>query len=66
MSLFSSLNVALSGLQTTQTLLNTTTRNITNAQTTGYVRESQQAITIARGACPFAARAWKTSRFSVQ
>ena len=49
MSLFSSLNVALSGLQTTQTLLNTTTRNITNAQTTGYVRESQQAITNVTG-----------------
>jgi flagellar hook-associated protein 1 FlgK len=49
MSLFSSLNVALSGLQTTQTLLNTTTRNITNAQTTGYVRETQQAITNVTG-----------------
>jgi len=49
MSLFSSLNVALSGLQTTQNLLNTTTRNISNAQTTGYVRETQQAITNVTG-----------------
>jgi flagellar hook-associated protein 1 FlgK len=48
-SLFASLNVALSGLQTTQTILNTTTRNITNAQTPGYVKRTQQAITNAVG-----------------
>src|SRR3954463_4232337 len=39
-----SLYTALSGIQTTQQLLNTTTRNITNAQTPGYVRKDQQAV----------------------
>src|SRR5260221_2452210 len=39
-----SLYTALSGIQTTQQLLNTTTRNITNAQTVGYVRKDQQAV----------------------
>src|SRR5262249_11676357 len=39
-----SLFTALSGIQTTQALLNTTTRNITNARAPGYVRKEQQAI----------------------
>ncbi|MBV8166018.1 MAG: hypothetical protein JO021_04440, partial [Alphaproteobacteria bacterium] len=39
-----SLYTALSGIQTTQQLLNTTTRNITNAQTPGYVVKTQQAV----------------------
>lgn len=48
-SLFASLNVALSGLQTTQSVLNTTTRNISNAQTPGYVKKTQTAITNVTG-----------------
>jgi flagellar hook-associated protein 1 FlgK len=39
-----SLFTALSGIQTAQSLLNTTTRNITNAQTEGYVVKDQQAV----------------------
>src|SRR5271155_499783 len=44
-SLNNSLFTALSGIQTTQTLLNTTSRNIVNAQTTGYVVENEQSVT---------------------
>src|SRR5579871_4049980 len=43
-NLDNSLLTALSGLQTTQALLNTTSRNITNAQTPGYVVKDQQAV----------------------
>ena len=43
-SINNSLYTALSGIQTAQALLNTTTRNITNAQTPGYVVKTQQAI----------------------
>src|SRR5437016_2593637 len=43
-SLNNSLYTALSGIQTTQTLLNTTSRNITNAQTPGYVVKQQDAV----------------------
>ena len=43
-NLDNSLLTALSGLQTTQQLLNTTSRNITNAQTVGYVNKTQQAV----------------------
>ncbi|HUA53065.1 MAG TPA: hypothetical protein VMB81_12925, partial [Candidatus Sulfotelmatobacter sp.] len=35
---------ALSGLQTTQQLLSTVSRNITNDQTPGYVNKTQQAV----------------------
>ena len=41
-TLLNSLYNSLSGLQTTQTLLDTTTRNITNAQTANYVKEVQR------------------------
>lgn len=60
-SLFTSLNVALSGLQTTQTLLNTTTRNITNAQTPNYVKKEQTALTNSSGAGGVLASAVKRS-----
>ncbi|MBI3517182.1 MAG: hypothetical protein HY060_24375 [Proteobacteria bacterium] len=43
-SINNSLYTALSGIQTAQALLNTTTRNITNAQTPGYVVKTQQAV----------------------
>ena len=39
-----SLFTALSGIQTTQQLLSTTSRNITNEQTVGYVVKTQQAV----------------------
>jgi flagellar hook-associated protein 1 FlgK len=44
-SLNNGLYTALSGIQTTQTLLNTTSRNIVNAQTPGYVVENEQSVT---------------------
>lgn len=40
-----SLNIALSGLQAAQQLIDTASRNVANAQTPGYVRKDQQAIT---------------------
>src|SRR5215831_8141680 len=43
-SVNNSLLTALSGIQTAQALLNTTSRNITNAQTPGYVVKNQQAV----------------------
>jgi flagellar hook-associated protein 1 FlgK len=43
-NLNTSLFTALSGIQTTQQLLSTTSRNITNAQTVGYVNKTQQAV----------------------
>lgn len=43
-SLVNSLYNSLSGLQTTQTLLDTTTRNITNSQTANYVVEKQHTL----------------------
>ncbi len=43
-TLDSSLLNALSGIQTSQTLLSTTSRNITNAQTPGYVLKQQDAV----------------------
>ncbi|MEJ0067700.1 MAG: flagellar basal body rod C-terminal domain-containing protein [Pseudomonadota bacterium] len=43
-SINNSLFTALSGIQTAQTLLNTTSRNIVNAQTPGYVVKNEQAV----------------------
>src|SRR5581483_9601806 len=43
-SVNNSLYTALSGIQTAQTLLNTTSRNIVNAQTPGYVVKNEQAV----------------------
>src|ERR1700722_18166876 len=43
-ALNNSLYTALSGIQTTQTLLNTTSRNIVNAQTPGYVVKNEQSV----------------------
>src|SRR5277367_1556365 len=43
-SINNSLYTALSGIQTAQTLLNTTSRNIVNAQTPGYVVKNEQAV----------------------
>ncbi len=42
MSLFGSLYVGNSGLQTSQNALNTTAHNVANADTTGYVRQQVQ------------------------
>src|SRR5271169_2669301 len=44
-SLNSALYTAITGVQTTQTLLSTTSRNIVNAQTPGYVVENEQSVT---------------------
>jgi|GEM_PF-4453236 len=44
-SLFNTLGVSLSGLTSTQKLLSTTTRNVANAQTVGYVKKQQQLLT---------------------
>ncbi|MFD2262711.1 flagellar hook-associated protein FlgK [Lacibacterium aquatile] len=44
-SLFGTLGVSLSGLNSTQKLLSTTTRNVANAQTVGYVKKQQQLLT---------------------
>ena len=43
-SLIDNLGTILSGLKTTQQLLTTTTRNITNAQTPNYVTERQHSV----------------------
>jgi flagellar hook-associated protein 1 FlgK len=43
-SINQSLYTGVSGLQEVQTLLNTTSRNIVNAQTPGYVVKNQQAV----------------------
>ena len=42
MPLMGSLYVGTSGLQTSQNALNTTAHNMTNADTTGYVRQQVQ------------------------
>ena len=42
MSLMSSLYIGASGLQTSQNALNTTAHNLTNTETTGYVRQQVQ------------------------
>ena len=42
MSLFGSLYIGNSGLQTSQNALNTTAHNMTNADTRGYVRQQVQ------------------------
>ena len=45
MSLFGSLYVGASGLQTSQNALNTTAHNLTNADTKGYTRQQVQQAT---------------------
>jgi flagellar hook-associated protein 1 FlgK len=47
--LFNTLGVSLSGLTSTQKLLATTTRNVANAQTEGYVKKTQQLLTNVNG-----------------
>ena len=42
MSLFSSLYIGASGLQTSQNALNTTAHNLSNADTKGYTRQQVQ------------------------
>ena len=49
-NLINSLYNSLSGLQTTQTLLDTTSRNITNAHTANYVKEVQHSQVAPNGA----------------
>ena len=45
MPLMGSLYVGSSGLQTSQNALNTTAHNLTNTETTGYVRQQVQQST---------------------